>query len=137
MSFGQQFRAQKWATRDYKQGEIYLADDKKISMPDMPREYHVERPVVILYNHPLNRDPLYPLVIAAPLTTRIDYKHSSDLELFADKDGVRSDSLLKMNLVQPFVKVELSERPIGCLTQDAVDRMLALMVDLLGIDTSQ
>ncbi|MGI6633282.1 MAG: type II toxin-antitoxin system PemK/MazF family toxin [Bacillota bacterium] len=137
MSIKEQFRSKLWATRDYKQGEIYLVADEKVIMPDGQREYHKSRPVVILSEHPLNRTPLYPLILVAPLSTRVDVKQSCDLLLKADVDGVERDCLLKLNLSQPFLKVDLSREPVGCLSQEAIERMLALMLDLLGIDTSQ
>lgn len=102
-------------------------------MPDRERRPKPERPVVILWNSPLNASLVYPLVMVAPLTTKVKNKHACDLELFPE-DGVKEHYLLKLNLTQPLKKTDLSYEPVGSLTQDAIDRMIALFLTLLGVD---
>lgn len=118
--------------REFRQGQIYLVDDQTVVIPDtVPREYKNKRPVVILYNHELNANPLFPRVVAAPMSTRIDLKRITDLEL-EPSDGVAFRCLLRLDLVQPFLKDQL-EGPISSLREDAIDKMLALAALLLGI----
>ena len=75
MSIKEQFRSKLWATRDYKQGEIYLVADEKVIMPDGQREYHKSRPVVIWSEHPLN----VLLSIPDPSRSAVDEWMSSNL----------------------------------------------------------
>lgn len=52
------------------------------------------RPVVIVFNHSQNANPLSRRVLAAPLSTRIDLKGAFDFEfLAADEPDLRHDSL--------------------------------------------
>ncbi|RKO65683.1 type II toxin-antitoxin system PemK/MazF family toxin [Desulfofundulus salinus] len=122
--------------RRFEQGEIYLVGDEEVKIPDdkiTNRTFHNTRPVVIVYNHPTNWDPLYPIIVAAPLSHEITRKRETDLEVFASEDGVECDCLLRLGLIQPFLKCDL-HGPKGKLSERRIEQMLALLLHLLGVD---
>ncbi|MGE5483700.1 MAG: type II toxin-antitoxin system PemK/MazF family toxin [Ignavibacteriales bacterium] len=123
--------------RSFRQGEIYIVKDKDVQIPDSKftktgRVFHENRPVVIVYDHLYNSEPTYPLVVVAPLSHDTTRKRVCDLELFAARDGVDQDCLLRLGLIQPLCKVDL-EGPAGRLDATTIDKMLALLVHLLGV----
>lgn len=121
--------------RIFEQGNIYLADNEGIVFPDdklfPKRKQKKDRPVVVVYNYIGNHNPLYPLVVIAPLSTVTSKKREMDLELDI-QDGVKSPCLLRLGLIQPILKIDL-RGPVGKLSQDAIDRMLSLCIHLLGV----
>lgn len=130
------FREKGIDTRAFEQGEVYIARDIEVKIPDEKltgRTNHDKRPVVILYNHSTNSNPLYPIVVAAPLSHKITRKRESDLEVFAEKDGLEQDSLLRLGLAQPFLKIDL-EGPVAKISDERIEQMLALLLHLLGVD---
>lgn len=131
-----QFRSKGIGCRSFQQGEIYLAVDKEVKMPDekiFGREFHDKRPVVILFDHLTNNQPTFPTVVAVPLSHNVTKKRDSDLFVPASDSGVKYDSLLRLGLIQPFLKIDL-EGPVGELSEDVVDQMLALVLHMLGVD---
>lgn len=119
--------------RPFEQGQIYLVKDTNVKIPDTtPRGYHNTRPVVILHCCSLNSNPAWPRVHAAPLSSRTDLKRECDLELRAGVDGVERDCLLRLDLAQPFLKDDLVG-PVGVLSEDAIERMIALQLHLMGV----
>lgn len=127
--------------RPFLQGQIYIAKDRDVNIPldperEHPRREREYRPVVIVFDHAQNANPLSRRVLAAPLSTRVDLKRAFDLEfLSASEPDLRHDSLLRLNLTQPFLKSDL-EGPNGRLSDRGIDAMVALYAELLGIDLS-
>ncbi|OPX89564.1 MAG: hypothetical protein A4E53_01487 [Pelotomaculum sp. PtaB.Bin104] len=123
--------------REFKQGEIFLVKDELVNIPDTfldlrGREYH-RRPVVILYDISSNANPNSFTVITAPASHRTDLKRESDLICLKSKEGFKRDSLIRLGLIQPFLKVDL-DGPVGRLPDDQLLNLIALMLYLLGVD---
>lgn len=124
--------------RQFKQGEIWSANDQCVSIPDSEitgRTLHGIRPVVILSEYVDNCNPDYPLLLVAPICSKRssdDLKELSDVEV-CPEDGVRADSFVKVGLIQPFLKVYL-QRKLGELTVDALDRVLATLDVITGAE---
>lgn len=124
--------------REFKQGQIFLAVDSEVKIPDEKftgRTLHEERAVVILYNTSDNSNPLALTVLAAPLSSQTQYKREVDLLLY-EEDGVKRESLLRLGLTQPFCKIDL-KGPVGTLTEEAIDRMIALQLHLMGVSLEE
>jgi len=135
-NLGDALKAQGIDSRTFEQGAVYLASDSDVKIPDEKltgRTLHEIRPVVIVSNHPSNRNPLYPTVLAAPLSHDTSRKRDTDLEVTAAEDNVDQDSLLRLGLIQPFLKVDL-KGPVAQLSQQRVEQMLALLLHMLGVD---
>lgn len=130
------FRKRGYDNRDFKQGEIYLIRDEEIHFPDEKftgRTKHNERPVVILTDHDINSDPTYPLILVAPLSHKLEWKREIDLEVGAPAEQVQQSSLVRLGLIQPVCKVDL-HGPVGRLSSEKVDEMVALLIEMLGVD---
>lgn len=125
--------------REFIQGQVYIATDTDVKIPDDifgKRTLHENgRPVVIIYDVPDNKNPLVRTVLAAPLSSKIEYKRETDLYL-DEADGVERPSLLRLGLTQPFLKVDL-QGPVRTLTEDAIDKMLALQLHLMGVSLEE
>lgn len=127
------------ASAEFEQGQVYIAADEDVSIPDEKlsgRTVHPNRPVVVVTNHPSNEQPLYPTVLCAPLSHDISRKRDTDLVVTAEDDGVNQDSLLRLGLMQPFLKVDL-KGPVATLSSDRIDQMLALILHMLGVDMEE
>lgn len=124
--------------REFKQGEILLVKDELVNIPDTVldlkgRVYHCRRPVVILYDTPSNTNPNSYTVIAAPASHRTDLKRETDLICCKSEKGFKQDSIIRLGLIQPFLKIDL-EGPVGCLPDDQLVNLIALMLYLMGVD---
>lgn len=124
--------------REFEVGEVYYIKDELVSIPDadrttMRRRAHEGRRVVIAHNNYLNADPTWPLIHIAPLSHRVDLLKETDIEVTDDPkdgDGVSENSIIRLALVQPVLKVDL-ERLVGKLSRDKITEMLALQEDML------
>ncbi|MCL6450561.1 MAG: type II toxin-antitoxin system PemK/MazF family toxin [Acetobacteraceae bacterium] len=89
-----------------------MTADSNISIPDSKfageRIPGKTRPVVVVFSHPYNSEPTYPIVVVAPLSTRVDMRKDCDLELQPEPDRVRERCLLRLGLIQPVCKVDLA-----------------------------
>jgi mRNA-degrading endonuclease toxin of MazEF toxin-antitoxin module len=124
--------------REFKQGEIFIVKDELVNIPGTlldlrGRVYHRRRPVVILYDVPSNANPNSYTVIAAPASHRTDMKREADLICFKSEGGFKQDSIIRLGLIQPFLKIDL-DGPVGRLPDNQLVDLIALMLYLLGID---
>ena len=124
--------------REFKQGEIFLIKDELVNIPDTVldlkgRVYHSRRPVVILYDTPSNANPNSYTVIAAPVSHRTDLKRETDLICSKNEKGFKKDSIIRLGLIQPFLKIDL-DGPVGCLPDEQLINLVALMLYLMGVD---
>lgn len=70
-----------------------------------------DRPVLVLQNDTDNANARYPLVLAAPITTRkTDRAYEQDVLLPAGEANLRQDSKVLLGLTQPFLKKRLGRR---------------------------
>jgi len=120
-------------------GEIYLVPDELIEFPEerIPsrpsRTIHEQRPVLILQTNADNAEPLYPIVLIAPLSHRVDLQDKRDYKLKAGQGGLKQDSLVHLGLVQPILKTELQGDAIGKLDTLAINDIDAILAANLGL----
>lgn len=124
--------------REFRQGEIFLVKDELVNIPDTfldlrGRTYHRRRPVVIIYDASSNANPNSYTVIAAPVSHRIDMKRETDLICPQREGGFKQDSVIRLGLLQPFLKIDL-DGPVGRSPDNQLINLTALMLYLLGID---
>ena len=126
--------------RKIQRGEIYLIADDLIVLPEtrLPskprREPHESRPVLILQTNSDNDDPLYPIILVAPLSHRIDLQDQRDFKLSAGQAGLEHDSIVQLGLIQPVLKIDLQEEALGKvddITMDDIDAVLAANLGLI------
>ena len=127
--------------RCFEIGQIYYIKDSLIDMPNTDRlinggrKIHEGRMVVIAHNNDENHNKMFPVITVAPLSHRIDLKRPFDLPVnINDVDGeLKYDSLIMMYLIQPVCKVDL-ERCVGVLKEPKTEEMLAIQIEMLGIE---
>lgn len=126
--------------RKIQRGEIYLiADDlivlPKTRLPSKPeREPHESRPVLILQTNLDNDDPLYPTILVAPLSHRVDLQDQRDFKLSAGQAGLEHDSIVQLGLTQPVLKIDLQGEVLGKvddITMNDIDAVLAANLGLI------
>ncbi len=126
--------------RKVQRGEIYLIVDALIVLPEtrLPskpgRELHENRPVLILQTNLDNDDPLYPTILVAPLSHRVDLQDQRDFNLSAGQASLEHDSIVQLGLTQPVLKIDLQgEAPgkVGDITMNDIDAVLAANLGLI------
>lgn len=126
--------------REIKRGEVYLVRDELIVLPEerIPsrpeRAIHERRPVLILQTDLDNSNPLYPIILIAPMSHRIDLQGETDYKLSAGQGGLEQDCIVHLGLVQPILKTDLGEDAIGkldALTMNDIDAILAASLGLI------
>jgi len=120
-------------------GEVYLVPDNLIVLPEeripsrRSRTIHEERPVLILQTNVDNAEPLYLIVLVAPLSHRVDLKGEQDYRLKAGQGGLKQDSMVHLGLVQPILRTELQGDAIGKLDTLAMNDIDAILAANLGL----
>ena len=122
--------------REFQVGQVYYIRDDLVVIPDADRivpgrVIHEGRMVVIAHNSQYNTDPIWPLIHIAPIGHRTDLMRALDIEVKKSAcSWLRFDSMIKLALVQPVLKVDL-ERMVGQLTRDKVAELVSMQEDLL------
>lgn len=122
--------------RKFKFGEVYFIKDELIDFPHSDkiagsRTIHKGRRVVIISNNEHNSDKHSPIISVSPLSTRTDLIRKFDIELEKDKDGVKSNSIVMMELIQPVCKVDI-ERRCGEIREEKKIAILDSMLEIFG-----
>jgi len=126
--------------RKVQRGETYLIADDLIVLPEtrLPskpgRELHENRPVLILQTNLDNDDPLYPTILVAPLSHRVDLQDQRDFKLSARQAGLEHDSIVQLGLTQPVLKIDLQGEALGKvddITMNDIDAVLAANLGLI------
>lgn len=123
--------------RAVRPGEIYLVKDERVHIPEtrLPgkkREKHEWRPVLIIQCKEDAQDRFCVTTIIAPFSHRVDLKRAQDLELPRAETGLDYDSILRLGLIQPILKVELSDKPEGRLSKERMEEVLTLLARNVG-----
>lgn len=107
MSIKNAFSRRGITERKIQRGEVYLIADDIIVLPEtrLPpkpeRELHKSRPVLILQTNLDNDAPLYPTILVAPLSHRVDLQDQRDFRLSAGQAGLEYESIVQLGLTQP------------------------------------
>ncbi len=125
--------------RNISRGEIYWVRDEiivlpKNRLPKQKREFHERRPVLILQTDIDNQDISYVMVLVAPLSSRTDLKDDKDIQLHKGQSSLDNDCLVQLGLIQPILKIDLAEKPIGkldALTLAKIDSIVAANLGLI------
>lgn len=121
--------------RKFPFGSIWVIKDNLIVFPAEDRigvrKLHNERWVVVVSNSPTNHSPHCPVVTVAPLTSRVDIQRKFDLRLYKGRDNVKMDSLIKLQHMQPALKIDLKECK-GEISDDAKDELYELISEYFG-----
>jgi mRNA-degrading endonuclease toxin of MazEF toxin-antitoxin module len=123
--------------RVIKRGEIYYVPDGLIKLPKSQlkgeRVEHEARPVLVLQTDLDNQNPLYPIILVAPLSHRVDLQDDKDYRLNVGQGGIKQDSLVQLGLTQPILKIDLVGNPIGQLDDLVMEEINAVLAANLGL----
>jgi len=124
--------------RRVRPGEIYLVKDECIQIPEtrlagQKRKKHEYRPVLVIQCKEDAQDRICVTTIIAPFSHRVKLKRAQDLELSCQETGLERDSIVRLGLIQPILKVELSGKPKGRLPKERMEEVLALVARNIGI----
>lgn len=120
-------------------GEVYLVKESAIQFPKErmpgapPPHRHRRRPVVLLGSDEDNRDPTYPIILVAPLSSRVDLKSRQDFLVRAGEAGLKVDSLIMLGLIQPVLRHDLEDTPLGQFNQERMMEITAMLLCNLGV----
>lgn len=119
-----------------KRGDIWTISDSIITfptdrLPKSKRTTHEQRPVLILScDEDLTK--VRPLTaIISPVSTVID-KMVTDFRLAAGMGGLKEDSMVRLGLIQPILKIDLKQK-IGSLEQTILDQVMTVLLCNLGV----
>lgn len=120
-------------------GEVYLVKETAIQFPKErlpgapPPRRHRRRPVVVLQCDEDNHDPTYPIVLVAPLSSRVDLKGRQDFLVRAGEARLRTDSIIMLSLIQPVLRQDLEDRPLGQFSPERMEEITAMLLCNLGV----
>jgi len=91
-----------------------------------------QRPVLIVQNDADNENEYYPLVQAAPITTRkTDRVFEQDVLLPAGEANLQQTSKVLLGLTQPFLKTHLGQK-LGRVSSDRMRKVDVKLLRLFG-----
>lgn len=120
-------------------GEVYLVNDRLVSIPDADRvqdgrSFHETRRVVIVQNNTNTNYTTFPVVLVAPLTSRIETKRRYDIELFPEEEeAINKPVLIRLGLIQPILRADLGEC-LGTLTRPKQAEIMQAIKEIFGIE---
>lgn len=123
--------------REVEFGQVYLIDDRLVSIPDADRvqggrTFHPTRRVVIIQNNATNYTT-FPTVHVAPLTSRVDTKRRWDVELVPEREpAIDKPVLVRISLAQPILRADLGEC-LGSLSDEKQAEVLVVLAEFFGI----
>ena len=80
-----------------------------------------------------NNDENSIIIEVAPLTTTTKYLQKFDVLLLRDKDGVKQDCMVQVQLSQPVLKKDLFKK-VAEISPEKKEEIAAVKLNLLGID---
>lgn len=119
-----------------KRGDIWIISDSIVTfptdrLPKSKRTTHEKRPVLVLScDEDLAKvRPLTALI--SPVSTVKD-KAATDFMLPAGTAGLKEDSMVRLGLIQPILKIDLKER-IGNVEPTILDQIMTVLLCNLGV----
>ncbi|MFQ5435867.1 MAG: type II toxin-antitoxin system PemK/MazF family toxin [Anaerolineae bacterium] len=120
-------------------GEVYLVKEAAIQFPKerlpgaSPPHRHRQRPIVVLQCDEDNHNPKYPIVLAAPLSSRTDLKGRQDFLVRSGEARLRTDSIIMLGLIQPVLRNDLEDIPLGRFSPVRMEEITAMLLCNLGV----
>lgn len=122
--------------REFEFGQVWTVSDELISIPDADRigerDLHQYRSVLIVSNHSGNSNPLLPVVTVAPLSHRVELMKKGDVELEAQRDNLRVDSIVRLRLMQPVLKADIVNH-VATISDDGKEDILNTIEEFFSL----
>ena len=119
-------------TKVLRRGGVYMAS---YVFPHEAGELSAKkaRPVLVLQNDEDNVDERYPIVLAAPITTRkVDRLYEQDVFLHRGEAGLDRESKVLLGLLRAFLKKDLTGY-VGQVSPEVVREVEIRLLRLLGL----
>lgn len=126
-------------SQNFEFGQIYLIKDEAIMFPDnrkrKPNPNKV-RPALILdvdeeFDHTNNA-----IVTIAPISTKLDYKRTFDIDIEKGKSNLHESSLVRVGCLQGVMKRDLG-KCLGKVDDEIITKIYAALVIKFGMDFSE
>ncbi|HHV35911.1 MAG TPA: type II toxin-antitoxin system PemK/MazF family toxin [Syntrophomonadaceae bacterium] len=125
-------------SRRFAYGDVWKLRDELIRLLPSDRlvrrrKIYASRTVVVVQNCLENNDENSIIIEVAPLTTTTKYLQKFDVLLLRDKDGVKQDCMVQVQLSQPVLKKDLFKK-VAEISPEKKEEIAAVKLNLLGID---
>lgn len=127
----EKFAKLKLSPISFQSGAIYMTNDLNILMPGRDTIVDKPRMVVVIGNNDQLNNPILPIVTCMPVTTVMNQSEQC-LPVCAGNGGLDKDSVIKVGMMQPILKVDLSHY-IGTLDIETQEEIKATVLMNLGI----
>ena len=117
-------------------GDIWKVRDELINIPNADRvikgrKLHFTRCIIIVQNNEDNFDEDCYTISIAPISSRTDCERKNDVVLFKGEDGVRKDSIVMLDYIQPMLKKDLYQC-VGKISEDRKYDIYANISEIYG-----
>jgi len=125
--------------RPINRGEVYWVKEEVILFPkerlpsQSPLSRHERRPMLVLQCDEDNHDPLYPIILVTPLSSRVDLKGRQDFLVEAGEAGLERPSIIMLGHIQPILRTDLEDESLGRFTARRMDEITAALLCNLGV----
>jgi len=121
---------------EFEFGSVWIVPDQEIKFPSSDRtkkrRLHKGRWVVVVSNDENNHNPIYPTVLVAPCSHKIQFKKPHDVLLDPSTDNVEVNCMAMISQIQPILKSDLVEYK-GLISESARQELISSIVDYFGI----
>jgi len=122
-----------YVSGEFKQGEIWVADDKHLS-PELKKllgwEEKEKRVVLIVQSDDGNKNPSSPIILVAPLTST-SKPTTLDLPINRGEANLEKDSIIQTSLIQPVPKAILLQK-IGTISDEKLELIKTRILQKFG-----
>lgn len=115
---------------DLSPGAVIEVPDKHLSFPHnlLNRTVHERRFAVVLSNDYICQDRHTPLIVIVPMTHNTSIRNKTDVLIErAPENGLTSDSLAQLALIQPVIKSSVNTK-LGMLSDEDYESLLIALV---------
>ena len=116
---------------EYKQGEVYLIEDKHVPYPQRSGKSLKLRPVVIVEDDTANTDDNIPTIMVAPISTTVHFRVPQDLEVSKSEASLKSDSRVQLNMIHP-VRKDWLVKKIGIFSDERIKDIRVGLLTVFG-----
>lgn len=122
-------------TEPIRRGHIFWVPDSTIRLPpNDKRDFHRQRPFLVLSNDTKNTETTWPIVFGCPLSTSDEHATEFDVPLPKGAGGVPYDCYVLVVLAQAIAKSKLRDRT-GQLDANVMEEIIARQLEYQGIIT--
>jgi mRNA-degrading endonuclease toxin of MazEF toxin-antitoxin module len=113
-------------------GNVYWVKDSEVKLPpeDLRTGKHPRRMVMVLSNNKINQDPIWKIVMVAPISTSEDFRTQYCVQLDVPEGNVTETCWVRTVAIQPLAKSDLGDftgKVSGDRLEDVMQELVALL----------